>query len=57
VSDSPRAQERVQASPAPAPAQRRDPGERDHDKREGSAQPSSPAQNARGVTVAAGIGH
>lgn len=57
VSDSPRAQAHVQTSPAPVPAQRRDPGERGHDKREGSAQPSSPVQNARAATVAAGISH
>lgn len=59
--DSQRTQVRVQAAPSPAPApvpaQRRESGERGHDKRESAAQPSSSVRSARVATVAAGMGH
>jgi hypothetical protein len=54
VGDSPRAQAHMQASPAPAPAQRREPGERGHEKRESVAPPSPSVRNAPVASVATG---
>jgi len=55
--DSPRAQARVQASPASLPAQRRDPGERGHDNRESVAPPSPAVRSAHVAAVATGSVH
>ena len=55
--DSPRAHARVQASPAPAPAQRRNPGERGHENRESVAPPSPSVRNAPVATATTAIGH
>jgi hypothetical protein len=50
-------QARVQASPAPLPAQRREPGERGHENRENVAPPGPAVRNAPVATVATGSVH
>jgi hypothetical protein len=55
--DSPRVQARIQASQAPAPAQRRDPGERGHENLESGAPTSPSVRNAHVAVVATGSVH
>jgi hypothetical protein len=52
--DSPRVQAHAPASPAPAPVQRRESGERGHEKRESVAPPSPSVRNAPIAAVATG---